>query len=268
MVDRIVPATTAGDLAAGEELLGMPDRGLVVAEPFSQWVIEYSFAGAVPDWGTAGVNIVADVAPFEEMKLRLLNASHSTLAYVACAMEISTVAEAMAQPAIERLLTVQMQEEMTPTLSGLGDFDVSGYRRALLQRLRNTGLAHRTRQIAMDGSAKIPQRFVPALEWHLDRQQDCPCTTLAIAAWIYHVFHDRHLEDPRAEEFLDLREQSGGDIAVFLEAVLALPGLLPVRLSHSEWLVSTLGSWLSEFGERGVVATVHEYWGRAPVMPC
>ena len=115
MVDRIVPATTGADVADVERRLGVHDAAPVVAEPFRQWVIEERFVAARPKWEEAGAQVVHDVAPFETMKLRLLNGSHSTLAYLGFLAGHATIAQAAGDPALGRLIARQMAEEIVPT---------------------------------------------------------------------------------------------------------------------------------------------------------
>ena len=117
MVDRIVPATTDADLAEAERLLGVRDAAPVAAEAFGQWVIEDRFAGPRPAWDDAGAQFVADVAPFEMMKLRLLNGSHSTLAYLGFLMGHDFVWQASGDPLLATLVERQMAEEIVPTLA-------------------------------------------------------------------------------------------------------------------------------------------------------
>ncbi len=117
MVDRIVPATTPADVAEAARLTGLADAAPVVFEPFRQWVIEDRFAGPRPAWEDDGAQIVTDVAPFETMKLRLLNGSHSTLAYLGFLAGHEFIWQASSDPALARLIERQMAEEIAPTLS-------------------------------------------------------------------------------------------------------------------------------------------------------
>ena len=117
MVDRIVPATTDADLAEAERQTGTRDAAPVTAEPFGQWIIEDRIAGARPKWEDAGAQFVADVAPFELMKLRLLNGSHSTLAYLGFLMGHEFVWQASRDPLLATLIERQMAEEIVPTLA-------------------------------------------------------------------------------------------------------------------------------------------------------
>ena len=136
----------------------------MVCEPFKQWVIEDRFPLGRPAWEETGATLVADVRPYEEMKLRLLNGSHSTVAYLGRLAGWETVADAMAEPALGLHVAALMREVAT-TLHLPAGVDLEAYQRSLLERFANPALNHKTAQIAMDGSQKLPQRlFAPALD--------------------------------------------------------------------------------------------------------
>jgi fructuronate reductase len=187
MVDRIVPATTDEDRAKVTAALGLADAWPVMAEPFTQWVIEDDFGLSRPAWDQASAQFVRDVAPYELMKLRLLNGSHSTLAYLGYFMERETVASAMQEPGIARLLEGMMRDEVAPTLPALDGFDLAAYRASLLERFRNPMLKHRTWQIAMDGSQKLPQRLLGTIRDRLAADQPIDRLALGVAAWMRYV---------------------------------------------------------------------------------
>ncbi|MEX0348923.1 MAG: mannitol dehydrogenase family protein [Paracoccaceae bacterium] len=183
MVDRIVPATTADDIAAHPS----HDPGLVLHEPFRQWVIEDAFAGPRPALENVGVQLVQDVAPFEEMKLRMLNGTHSAIAYLGYLAGHETVAEAMTDTAFPRFLRHLWRNEIIPTLSQPEGADLAEYAEALLTRFANPGLKHRTWQIAMDGSQKLPQRILGTLQDQLDRGENTAGLLLTVAGWMRYV---------------------------------------------------------------------------------
>jgi fructuronate reductase len=187
MVDRIVPATTDDDRARISQALGVTDAWPVVTEPFTQWVIEDRFPQGRPTWEDAGAEFVADVEPYEHMKLRLLNGSHSTLAYLGYLAGYETVADTMTDPAFVALIQDLMDEEVTPTLHMPLGADLESYKRALVDRFRNPALKHRTWQIAMDGSQKLPQRLLGTIRDRL--RNDAPINRLAlgVAAWMRYV---------------------------------------------------------------------------------
>ncbi|GLY84612.1 mannitol dehydrogenase [Actinoallomurus iriomotensis] len=195
MVDRIVPSTTPEDLDEAERLLGVRDEGVVVTEPFTQWVIEDTFAAGRPAWDAAGAIFTGDVAPYEKMKLRLLNGSHSMLAYLGS--HHTYVADAVAElgDAVRRY----MDEDAGPTLDVPLGFDLEAYKSSLLERFANPALRHRTAQIAMDGSQKLPQRLLGVVRDRLAAGAEPRWAALAVAAWMRHVKTARELDDPMAD---------------------------------------------------------------------
>lgn len=183
MVDRIVPATTPEDVAAAEALLGLTDQGMVKTEPFTQWVIEDRFAGPRPDFESLGVQITADVAPWEDAKLRLLNGAHSAIACLGGLAGLQYVDQVVAIPAYARFVEA-LWDEAESTLTPPPGLDVAAYRGDLMRRFGNSALQHRTRQIAMDGSQKLPQRLLAACAARLDKDQPIDALSLAVAGWI------------------------------------------------------------------------------------
>ncbi|MES0091852.1 mannitol dehydrogenase family protein [Mesorhizobium sp. M0030] len=183
MVDRIVPATTDADRARIAVELGLEDAWPVMTEPFRQWVIENRFPAGRPAWEKFGVTMVEDVRPFEDMKLRLLNGAHSGIAYIGLLSGHVTVDRAFADPAI-RAFVDRLWAEAIPTLPGDAGLDTSAYTAELAERFSNTALAHRTAQIANDGSQKLPQRIVATAIERIQAGLVPEHLTLVIAAWI------------------------------------------------------------------------------------
>jgi fructuronate reductase len=184
MVDRITPATTPDDLAEVAGLLGLEDRGAVLAEPFRQWVVEDRFAAARPDWERAGVQMVADVVPWESAKLRLLNATHSLLAYTGLALGVATIAEAVAEPALRTAAERLQRNEVAPTLDAPEGLDVRGYGDSILERFANPALGHTTRQVGSDGSQKLAPRLADTISGCLDAGIAPRAAALAVAGWM------------------------------------------------------------------------------------
>ncbi|MCA0047844.1 mannitol dehydrogenase family protein [Mesorhizobium sp. B283B1A] len=183
MVDRIVPATTDADRARIAVELGAEDAWPVMTEPFRQWVIEDNFPAGRPSWEKFGVTMVGDVAPFEDMKLRLLNGAHSGIAYLGLLSGHATVDRAFADPAIRQFVDA-LWAEAIPTLPEDAGLDTSAYTAELTERFSNTALAHRTAQIANDGSQKLPQRIVASAVECMEAGTEFVHLTLVIAAWI------------------------------------------------------------------------------------
>ncbi|MBZ9658990.1 mannitol dehydrogenase family protein [Mesorhizobium sp. ESP-6-4] len=183
MVDRIVPATTDADRVriAGE--LSIDDAWPVMTEPFCQWVIEDRFPAGRPAWEKFGVTMVEDVGPFEDMKLRLLNGAHSGIAYLGLLSGHATVDRAFADPSIRQFVD-WLWAEAIPTLPQEAGLDTSAYTAELAERFSNTALAHRTAQIANDGSQKLPQRIVASALARLEAGLLPEHLSLVVAAWI------------------------------------------------------------------------------------
>ncbi len=187
MVDRIVPRTTATDRQYISATLGLTDAWPVIGEPFLDWAIEDDFAGGRPDWNLGGARFVTTAAPWETLKLRMVNGTHSCIAYLGALAGWHTVDVAVGQPALQYFLDALMRKEIEPTLPVLPGLDIAGYRKSLLERFANPALAHRTQQIAMDGSQKIPQRWLGTLGDQLTAGRSISHLALCLAAWLRYL---------------------------------------------------------------------------------
>jgi fructuronate reductase len=184
MVDRIVPATTPDDIDNFESATGWRDEALVKTEPFTQWVVEDWFSARRPPLDQVGVQFTRDVAGWEKAKLRLLNGAHSAIAYLGGLADHAYVHQAMAAPGFGALIEA-LWDEAQATLDPVDGFDPAGYRRQLRTRFANGALMHRTHQIAMDGSQKLPQRWLQTiLATRAAGRPVPPALTLALAGWM------------------------------------------------------------------------------------
>lgn len=263
MVDRIVPATTPDDIAALTARLGVEDQAVVKTEPFIQWVIEDRFCGPRPDFG-AGVQLTAAVAPWEEAKLRLLNGAHSGIAYLGGLAAIDHVHEVLALPEA-RFFVEALWDEAETTLSPPPELDVAAYRTQLMARFDNPTLRHRTRQIAMDGSQKLPQRLLATIAARIDAGQGIDALTLAVAAWVrwqagQDDLGDAHVvDDPLAAPIaaaLDAATTTADRVA----AILAFDAVVPPALGANAQFRDTLTRWLAILetqGARVALVTFH-----------
>ncbi|HTO34393.1 MAG TPA: mannitol dehydrogenase family protein [Pararhizobium sp.] len=250
MVDRIVPATTDADRSVIAAALGTEDAWPVVTEPFRQWVVEDEFPMGRPRWEEAGVVFVEDVSAFETMKLRLLNGSHSTLAYLGYLAGAETVAEAMALPGMENLIEGLMREEVSPTLPPLAGFDLDAYRKALIARFKNPALRHRTWQIAMDGSQKLPQRLLGTIRDRIEAGEPYDRLALGVAAWMRYARgideagDDIDVRDPLAERIAGLARPLD-DADQIVAALLGLTEIFGDDLSADRSFRTTLSATLA-----------------------
>jgi fructuronate reductase len=242
MVDRIVPATSDKDVLQFAKECGLQDKAPVFTEPFSQWVIEKRFANDIPPWDKVGVQFVDDVEPFEALKLRTLNASHSLIAYLGCLLGKETVADAIGDIRIRGAVQGLMKEEAQPSLQIPVGFSIEQYQNDLLTRFSNKALNHRCSQIAMDGSQKIPQRFVPILIHQLSNRGSIRYTSLAIAAWLVFLRGDsgHRFEDPMAEELNTIWHDSNQDP---VDALLSMRKIFPANLAIESSFRSALANY-------------------------
>ncbi len=188
MVDRIVPAATPADRVDAARVIGLADAAPVVHEPFRQWVIENTFVDdARPAWERVGAELVADVAPFENMKLRLLNASHSALAYLGYLGGHETIGDCASDGAYRAYVQALWREEIIPVMTAPPGADLHAYVAKLLSRYDNPAIRHRTWQIAMDGSQKLPQRILATVRERLARGLPFERLAHAVAAWMIYV---------------------------------------------------------------------------------
>jgi fructuronate reductase len=235
VVDRIVPAATATDRSDVATFLGMDDEGPVVTEPFSQWVLEDTFATARPAWERAGAVFTADVAPYEALKLRLLNGSHSALAYLGLLAGHEYVDSYIAVDAVAAYVRALMAETATTLTVPIG-FDVEAYEQQLVDRFANRGLHYRLAQIATDGSQKLPLRLVGTVKDLVAVGGEPTLNVLAVAAWMRFV-SARHDDSGRTLQVDDpLAPRIAGLVAGATD-----PGLIVDRLLSLTEVFGDLG---------------------------
>ncbi len=184
MVDRIVPASTAQTLSAAQRALGVEDLAAVAAEPYTQWVIEDDFPGGRPAWDRAGAVLCADAGPWERLKLRALNGVHSATAYLGALAGCDTIAEALALPHLDTVLRRLIAEDVAASFVPPDGVDVVDYGEQVLARFGNPAIRHRTFQVAMDGSQKLPQRILHTVADLRAAGRPARWAALVVAAWI------------------------------------------------------------------------------------
>lgn len=242
VVDRIVPAVTSAEIDALADATGFVDRAMVATEPFRQWVIEDRFAGPRPRWEAGGARFVGDVRAFETAKLRLLNGSHSTLAYVGLGLGLDFVHEAVADPALRALIRIQMMQEAAPFLPPSADLDPAAYGAALLQRFANPALRHRLAQIATDGSQKIPQRWLATMIARDKAGKSSPAHMFSLAAWAVHTRGrtadgaSYSVDDPLADRLRAAWDEAGDDIDRLTALFIDRSGVFPPEFGSRDRL--------------------------------
>lgn len=257
MIDRIVPATTPEDVGRLEVRLGVRDEGMVKAEPFTQWVIEDRFAGERPDFESLGVQLTDAVEPWEDAKLRLLNGAHSAIAYLGALSGHEHVHEAVAQP-VFRAYVEALWDEAQTTLYPPPGLNIAAYRKELMTRFSNSALMHRTRQIAMDGSQKLPQRLLAGAADRLKSGRGVPAMALGIAAWmkwqsgVTESGETVVVDDPLAARTAELLASADDDIGR-VKALLSLSAVFPPALATEPRFVAAVTDAYLTLGAHGAV---------------
>jgi len=264
MIDRIVPATTEDDKIEIEKILGLRDEGLVLCEPFSQWVIENKFASDRPAWEKVGALLVDDVRIFEKIKLRLLNGAHSLMAYTGYLAGFEYIYQVMQQPAFVNMVTAYMAKDAGTSIEAPAGFDIEAYKKQLRERFSNRALKHRTWQIAMDGSQKIPQRILETLREQLAKNGDISIVCLALAAWIRYVSgvdesgNAIDVRDPLATQLREVYDANKGSAESLAKAFFAITAIFGDDLKYSDRAINTTSEWLNAFYNQGVLTTINQ----------
>ncbi|MCM5553828.1 mannitol dehydrogenase family protein [Pleomorphomonas sp. NRK KF1] len=262
MVDRITPATKEADRAIVNAGLGLDDAWPVVAEPFHQWVIEDRFPGGRPAWEAAGAILTDDVHPFETMKLRCLNGAHSTLAYLSVLGGIETVAEAMADPLLPKVIRQLWDDDIIPTVPPVPGTDVAAYTRDLEERFRNPGIRHLTLQISSDGSQKLgPRLLAPAAE-RIAVKNAPRVVPLTVAAWMAFLRQGDDqgrawlVADPMAARLTAIAREHKDDPAALADALFSLGEIFPPAIAGDAPFRKATIQHLRSLLDRGLAATL------------
>lgn len=236
MVDRITPASTEATYQDAERLTGRQDLAAIETEPFTQWVIEDHFADGRPAWEKAGALMVTDVSAYEKMKLRMLNGAHSLLAYLGYIGGYEFIRDVMDDAGLAALAYRHMHAAAR-TLDAVPGIDLDDYASELIARFANKAIAHRTYQIAMDGTQKLPQRLLEPATEALAHGDKAETYAIAVAAWMRYAIGEHgngeryELRDPRAGEIAALIADVPRTGLAISAALFTLPGLFPAALT-------------------------------------
>jgi fructuronate reductase len=262
MVDRIVPATTAETLAVAAAELGVRDEAGVHGEPFMQWIIEDDFPAGRPAWDRAGAVLTGDPRPWERLKLRTLNGVHSAIAYLGAVAGRETISDALTIPGMATAMRRFIAEDVAPSFQPPPGTTTIEYGEQVLHRFANPAIGHRTVQVAMDGSQKLPQRILHTI---LDRRRaggTPQWASLAVAAWMRYVRGTTDdgrplpLDDPLADRIRQRLAASPATPAGTVDALLGLDTIFAPDLAGDDTVRQLLVDWLTELDKHGVVATL------------
>jgi fructuronate reductase len=257
MVDRIVPASTSETYALAEAALGVRDLAAVSAEPYRQWVIEDDFPAGRPAWEKAGAVLTADAGPWERLKLRTLNGVHSAVAYLGALAGEETIAGAVELPGMRTVMRRFVAEDVAPGLTPPDGVDVVAYGDECIGRFADPALGHRTVQVAMDGSQKLPQRVLETVAARRAAGAMPRWGALIIAAWIRFAQGTADdgrtlpLDDPLASE-LTVRSAAHDPV----DEVFGLEAVFPPNLAGDDALKAEVRGWLAALTRHGVKDTL------------
>jgi mannitol 2-dehydrogenase len=255
MVDRITPQTTDGDRAWLREEIGLEDGWPVVAEPFRQWVLEDRFAAGRPRFEDVGALFTDRVHDWELYKLRMLNATHSCMAYLMAIAGVVYVDEAVAIPAVRRYLERFLASEAIPTLDEIPGHPAADYGRTVLGRYENTGVRDQIARLCIDGTAKFPSFLIPTVERQLELDGPVECAALALAGWARYLATVPAAErayDPQGDIAASFATRSLGDPRAFLE----FDDVFTLRLRESERFGEAFVEASTALAERGSVGAM------------
>jgi fructuronate reductase len=253
MVDRIVPASTGSTLASAEAALGVRDEAAVAAEPYSEWIIEDDFPAGRPAWDVAGAVLTSDARPYERLKLRVLNGVHSALAYLGALAGCETIDQALALPGMRQLLERFVADDVAPSVSPPPGRSVTAYGKSVLDRFANPAIGHRTLQVAMDGSQKLPQRVLHTAAGRLAAGVEPQWAALVAASWMRFAAgrsdagRELPLDDPLAAE---LRRAARSPAPV--DALLAIDAVFAPELAGNRVFRDSVAAWHAELAAHGV----------------
>lgn len=212
MVDRITPATSERERQSLRDDFGIADSRPVFCEDFRQWVLEDHFPAGRPRLEEVGVQFVADVAPFELMKIRILNGGHATIAYPAGLLDIHFVHEAMQDAQIARFLSALLDDEVIPVVPPVPDTDLADYKRTIERRFANPKIGDTIRRLCLDGSNRQPKFILPTLRDALQASRPIEGLALVSALWCRYCYGEtesRQTIQPNDPNWSRLTEQAG-----------------------------------------------------------
>ncbi len=264
MVDRITPATTAADIASLSERFGLEDAWPVVTEPFRQWVIEDTFCNGRPQWERVGAELISDVAPYEMMKIRLLNGSHLALAYMGALQGFTYVHETMQDPLFYSFIESFM-EQVTPAVPAIADVSVTDYKSTLRERFANPTINDLVTRVASEGSTKLPKWLLPSVTQLLEEGCPTDLLSLVVASWIFYLGRGVN-EQGQPLDIIDVRAVELRKIAknatIDPRPMLAVRSIFDERLPANPQFVNAVESGLKMLAQSGVAGTMRSYLAR------
>lgn len=272
MVDRIVPSTTAELTDRVGALLGVRDEVPVPAEPFTMWAVEDRFAGGRPAWEAGGAVFTDEVSAYELLKVRLLNGTHSLIAYLGALRGAPTIPDAIGLAEVEAAAAAVLRHEYEPSVVAPAGVDIGQYERDLFSRWGNSALGHRTSQVGSDGSVKLGQRIPGPVADAFDRGEFPHLIALTVAAYLACIApptgfdpgpHAAAMTDPARERLTAVAVRGGRDLAA--RAIVDLH-LFGEDLAHRTAFVDRVGDLLDTIVQRGVDSAIADSLSASTVL--
>lgn len=271
MVDRIVPATRPEDLDRAEKLTGLRDEGAVVGEPFRQWVLEDDFNRPKPRWDVAGAEFVANVEPYEFIKMRVLNACQSALSYLGALSGLGTTCDDVQDPLLKAFVRRMILAETADVLPHVSGMEVEPYLALTLSRLANPAIRHTNHQIATDGSQKINQRILQPLRDRMAKGLTSPTLEMAVAGWVAYLARSQpafgdawQANDPLMPFVADIAQRSSGDIGAFTNLFVGNRAIFGDTLGGDAAFAGRIAAGAHALLSDGVAKTLHGAMAETP----
>lgn len=263
MVDRIAPATRPEDIARAREITGLRDEGVVVSEPFRQWVIEDDFNRPRPRWDVAGAEFVSNVEPYEFIKMRVLNACQTALSYLGALSGFDTTGDDVRDPLLRDFASRMILDESAAVLPDVPGMQVAPYLDLTLSRLGNRAIRHSNHQIATDGSQKINQRILQPLRDRMAKGLASPLLEAAIAGWAAYLaksqpaFGGAWTASDQIMPFVaEIAKRSSGDIGAFTSLFIGNRAIFGDRLADDPDFAGRIASVARALLADGVAKTL------------
>jgi fructuronate reductase len=271
MVDRIVPATRPEDLKRVEELAGWRDEGVVVGEPFRQWVIEDDFNRPRPRWDVAGAEFVKDVEPYEFVKMRVLNACQTALSYLGALSGLGTTCDDVQDPLLKDFASRMILDETADVLPYVPSMEVGPYLKLTLARLGNPAIRHSNHQIATDGSQKINQRILQPLRDRMAKGVSSPLLETAVAGWVAYLAKSQpafgaawEASDQVMPFVTNITRQCAGDIYAFTRLFIGNRSIFGDMLAEDAAFIGRIATASHDLLENGVAKSLGRAMTEAP----
>ena len=261
MVDRITPVTTPAIVDLAREKFLVEDAWPVVCEDYIQWVLEDKFCNGRPQLEEVGVQLVEEVEPYEKMKVRLLNGSHSALSYLSYLMGYREVDKAMADPLVALFVRAYMDHDITPSVPDVPGVNLDEYKDKLIERFSNPAISDQVQRLAEDGSQKIPNAIIPCALRQLENGGSIKYIALAFAGWFRYLtavdedLKPIEIKDPLAETLIaKMKLDSSSPVQI-----LGVSQVFGTKLPLSEAFVSEVKAAMDSLSSKGARETLKNY---------